>query len=108
MKLNELSTKEKGKVVAFFGFFISAAFAPQFPPLLIITMPVILLGCYWWVTGKQRHWAYMLWGIIAPIGFLGICLLQNHSSEQKGSLPVPQAEHEQESNRISSTDNSEE
>ncbi len=47
---------------------------------LVITtvgMVVILKGTHTWATGKGRKWVFMFWGLLAPIGFLGISLLKD-------------------------------
>ena len=55
-------------------FILSAGIA-----LLVVGVVVVLLGCYLWATKKNRHWAFMFWGLLAPIGFLGIALLKNRA-----------------------------
>jgi Fic family protein len=67
--------------VAFIGFMLATLLVNLSPPLVIIGIIVSVLGCYWWATGKNRHWAFMLWGILVPIGFLGVALLRNKSEE---------------------------
>ena len=47
--------------------------------LTIIALILILIGCYQWTRLKNRHWAFMFWGILAPIGLLGISLLKDKS-----------------------------
>ena len=39
------------------------------------------LGCCLWARHKGRHWAWGLWGILTPIGFLGVALLKNRKVE---------------------------
>lgn len=44
---------------------------------------LIFVGCYVWTKLKGRHWAFMFWGLLAPIGLLGTSLLRDRSSEKK-------------------------
>jgi len=44
--------------------------------LLMIGMAVAIVGCVLWAQRKNRHWAFGFWGILAPVGFLGISLLK--------------------------------
>lgn len=48
---------------------------------LIIGTVIVLAGCYFWLKWKNRHWAFMFWGILAPIGLLGISLLKSKKTE---------------------------
>lgn len=45
--------------------------------IIIIALGIVLYGCFLWVKWKNRHWAFMLWGISAPISLLGISLLKD-------------------------------
>jgi len=45
--------------------------------LQIAGLVLVLIGCYRWTKEKDRHWAFMFWGLLAPIGLLGIALLRN-------------------------------
>lgn len=38
---------------------------------------IILAGCYIWTRLKNRHPAFLLWGLLAPVGLLGISLLKD-------------------------------
>jgi len=40
-------------------------------------LALVLWGCYMWTRLKGRHWAFMFWGLLAPIGLLGISLLKD-------------------------------
>lgn len=40
-------------------------------------LALVLDGCYLWTRIKNRHWAFTLWGVLVPIGFLGISLLKD-------------------------------
>jgi thiol:disulfide interchange protein len=50
--------------------------------LTVIGLILVLIGCYQWTRIKNRHWAFMFWGILAPIGLLGISLLSDKSQVQ--------------------------
>jgi hypothetical protein len=45
--------------------------------LFALAIAFLLSGCYIWTKLKNRHWAFMLWGLLAPIGLLGISLLKD-------------------------------
>ncbi|MCX6000418.1 MAG: hypothetical protein NTU41_12785 [Chloroflexi bacterium] len=40
----------------------------------------ILWGCYLWTSMKNRHWLFVLWGLLSPIGLRGIALLRDKSA----------------------------
>jgi len=63
---------------------IVLAIARAIPTILpfIVGLGLILWGCYLWTGLKNRHWAFMLWGLLSPIGLLGIALLADKSSEE--------------------------
>jgi len=46
----------------------------------IIGIVLAVVGSVLWAQRKNRHWAFGLWGLLAPIGFLGISLLKDKSS----------------------------
>lgn len=46
---------------------------------LLVGLAMTLTGCYMWTKIKNRHWAFMFWGVLTPIGLLGISLLQDKS-----------------------------
>lgn len=48
---------------------------------LVIGLAVVLIGCYLWTREKNRAWVFMLWGLLAPVGFLGIMFLKDKSIE---------------------------
>ena len=56
--------------------------------LWLVGISCMLYGCYIWATRKKRHWAFMLWGLIAPIGFIGIAVLKDKSEGDQ--LPTPE------------------
>ncbi|MDD5338081.1 MAG: hypothetical protein PHG35_01525 [Dehalococcoidales bacterium] len=47
--------------------------------LIILGVGLTLFGCYIWTKLKNRHWAFMFWGLLTPIGLLGISLLRDRS-----------------------------
>jgi hypothetical protein len=47
--------------------------------LFCVGIILSLIGCYIWTKLKNRYWAFMFWGILTPIGLLGISLLENKS-----------------------------
>jgi hypothetical protein len=44
-------------------------------------MGAILWGCYLWTSLKNRAWGFMFWGLLAPIGLLGIAVLGDKSNK---------------------------
>lgn len=83
MSKEKPDTKGAGKSLAWFGFVIgyvvSRIFADYWFSLLILIIAVCMcvVGCVLWALGKNRHWAFGFWGILAPIGFLGVSLLKD-------------------------------
>ena len=66
-----------GWFIAYVGNFIF-----DFPINIITTIigaGLSVYGCYLWTKIKNRHWAFCLWGILTPIGLLGISLLSDKS-----------------------------
>lgn len=60
---------------------LSNFFLP-FPVNLILTFGALgmsVYGCYLWTKIKNRHPAFMLWGLLTPIGLLGVSLLKDKS-----------------------------
>ena len=45
----------------------------------IIGLALAVAGGVLWAQRKNRHWAFGLFGVLAPIGFLGVSLLKNRS-----------------------------
>jgi len=48
---------------------------------ILLGIALSIFGCYWWAKGKGRSPAFMLWGVLAPIGFLGVALLKNKNKQ---------------------------
>lgn len=70
-----------GWVLGYFG----GQFAP-YPGnmlLLIVGVAFSVLGCYRWAKIKSRHWAFMFWGILSPIGLLGVSLLKDKTIQNE-------------------------
>lgn len=66
-----------GLIIGYAGNFIFS-----WPVNLITALIGIVLsvyGCYLWTKLKNRHTAFALWGILSPIGLLGISLLKDKS-----------------------------
>jgi len=55
--------------------------------LYIAGLGLVLWGCHIWAKMKNRHWAHMFWGILAPIGYIVLWRLKDKSafSAQKTS-----------------------
>ena len=47
--------------------------------LYLLAIASVMTGCYIWTRLKNRHWAFMFWGIAAPIGLLGISLIEDRT-----------------------------
>ena len=60
--------------IGFIMFFYNGLFYPYMP---IVGICTTLVGCYLWTRRKKRSWAFMFWGILGPLGFLGIALLED-------------------------------
>jgi hypothetical protein len=69
---------------------ISVGWLVAYGGLMIFDYPITFLttgigivltisGCYLWTQLKNRHWIFCLWGILTPIGLLGISLLKDKS-----------------------------
>lgn len=55
---------------------------------MVFVLGSLLYGCYLWTRIKNRHWLFMLWGLLSPIGLLGISLLKDKAEiEDKDRLP---------------------
>lgn len=48
--------------------------------LYTLALAFTMTGCYIWTRLKNRSWAFILWGLLTPIGLLGISLLKDKSS----------------------------
>ena len=50
------------------------------PLLGFLGICLTLWGCYLWTSMKNRHWLFVLWGLLSPIGLFGIALLKDKSA----------------------------
>lgn len=49
--------------------------------VFFIGLALAVVGCIFWAKTKGRDWAFGFWGILAPIGFLGVSLLKDKSTK---------------------------
>jgi len=56
--------------------------AITFWAMIAVGLGLVLYGCFCWTRYKGRHWAFMFWGLISPIGLLGIALLKFKEEEK--------------------------
>jgi uncharacterized membrane protein YfcA len=54
--------------------------------MLMVSLCMSVYGCYLWARLKGRHWIWMIFGLLAPAGFLMLALLQDRS--KKPTQPV--------------------
>jgi len=68
-----------GKVIAWIGAIVSLIGRSTEYWLIfsIVGIGISILGCAIWAQNKNRHWVFAIWGLFAPIGFLGIALLKD-------------------------------
>lgn len=52
--------------------------------LYLLAFVLTLTGCYIWTRLKDRHWVFLLWGILTPVGLFGISLLKDRRGSIKG------------------------
>ena len=45
--------------------------------LYVLAFALTLTGCYIWTVLKNRHPAFALWGLLTPIGLIGIARLKD-------------------------------
>lgn len=59
--------------------------------VIAISVGLILTitGCYLWMKGKNRHWAFSLLGIFAPISYLVLCFMADKSSKRMKTVDTP-------------------
>ncbi len=48
----------------------------------VVGLIVTMIGCYLWTREKNRASIFALWGLLAPIGFLGIMFLRDKTPQQ--------------------------
>ncbi len=62
---------------------IFMAFSPGFGYMLLFGALILdVVGCYNWAKAKARSPWFCLWGVLAPIGFLGVALLSDRSWDE--------------------------
>jgi hypothetical protein len=49
--------------------------------MLLVSICMSVYGCYLWARLKGRHWIWMVFGLLAPAGFLALALLKNRRQE---------------------------
>ncbi|HEY94525.1 MAG TPA: hypothetical protein G4O15_06255 [Dehalococcoidia bacterium] len=76
-------SKGSAKTVAWLGVFvgwISNFIGGEFGiALALIGAAAAVVGCIFWAQAKKRHWAHGFWGLLAPIGFIGVGALEDRS-----------------------------
>ena len=89
-QINEYSSGSNGGVgIAWFGVVIVSignrlSFIWDYWLVMsIIGIVLTVAGCALWAQRKNRHWVFCFWGLLAPIGFLGISLLKDRSKDGK-------------------------
>jgi cyanate permease len=48
----------------------------------VVGLIVTMIGCNLWTREKNRASIFALWGLLAPIGFLGIMFLKDNTPQQ--------------------------
>lgn len=71
------------------GFAISTVFISVLPYyegwsvlVYLAGWGLMLYGCYLWTQLKHRHWAWMLFGLLAPIGLIVLGVLKDKTKEE--------------------------
>jgi len=49
--------------------------------MLMVSICMSVYGCYLWARLKGRHWIWMVFGLLAPAGYLVLALLKNKRQE---------------------------
>ncbi len=52
-------------------------FAMSLMLMYVVGWVCVFWGSCLWVRGKHRHWIFILWALLAPIGYLGMALLKD-------------------------------
>jgi hypothetical protein len=52
--------------------------------VFIVGLGLCTYGCYFWAKLKGRHWAWMLWGLLAPAGLVVLLLLKTRGTTPEG------------------------
>jgi len=72
-----------GLVVAYLSYYYMSVSVNKGVLIQFLGMGLILWGCYLWTSLKNRHWLFILWGLLSPIGLIGIALLKDKSVNAK-------------------------
>ena len=68
---------------------VTQLFNPELAWVIVVTALILnVVGCYNWAMAKARSPVFCLWGLLAPIGFLGTALLQDKWSEKRSAEGV--------------------
>jgi hypothetical protein len=53
--------------------------------MLAVALCTSVFGCYLWAKIKGRHWIWMIFGLLAPIGFLMLAVLRDKNKKPPDS-----------------------
>jgi hypothetical protein len=53
--------------------------------MLAVALLTSVFGCYLWAKLKGRHWLWMIFGLLAPIGFLMLAVLRDKNKKPPDS-----------------------
>ena len=81
MKGMIIGTLTFGILILYTTAFVNMAML-TFWALFAVGIILTLYGSYCWAKYKGRHWAYMFWGILAPIGLIALALLKPKEEEE--------------------------
>jgi len=56
---------------------------PSYGFIFALAVALTMTGCYIWTRLKNRHWGFMFWGLLTPIGLLGISFLKNKTVREE-------------------------
>jgi hypothetical protein len=79
--------RNKAQGIACLGVIVASFSYTLGPVMAVIGLILAVIGCIFWAKDKGRHWAFGLWGILAPIGFLGVSLLKERDTEDSSWQP---------------------
>ncbi len=49
--------------------------------MLVVSICMSVYGCYLWAKLKGRHWIWMVFGLLAPAGFVMLAVLRDKSKD---------------------------
>ena len=73
-----------GTLLGYVTFFLDNAVLIY--SILVVATCMCVYGCYLWARLKGRHWVWMLFGLLAPAGFIALFLLRDKSHHEPPSL----------------------